>query len=57
MNDVADDWETTAHEEGRHGTPVLVFQHDDGTFADEADNHVFDDGAGGFVYELSLIHI
>lgn len=51
MSDVADDWETTAHEEGRHGTPVLVFQHDDGTFADEADNHVFDDGAGGFVYE------
>ena len=50
MSDVADDWETTAHEEGWHGAPVLVFQHADGTFADEADNEVFDDGAGGFVY-------
>ena len=50
MSDVADDWETTARDEGWHDTPVLVFQHADGSFADEADNEVFDDNNGGFVY-------
>ncbi|MCB1028260.1 MAG: endolytic transglycosylase MltG [Microthrixaceae bacterium] len=50
MSDIADDWETTALGEGWIDSPVIVYQNPDGSFTDEADNEVFDDGAGGFVY-------
>ena len=50
MSDLTDDWDTTALDEGWANAPVLVYQNPDGTFADEADNEVFDDGAGGFGY-------
>ncbi len=50
MSDLTDDWDTTALDEGWANAPVLVYQNPDGAFADEADNEVFDDGAGGFVY-------
>lgn len=50
MSDVADDWESTALDEGWLDSPVVVYQNPDGSFTDEADNEVFDDGSGGFVY-------